>query len=125
MHSYLVWELDPPPSTQISACLYVLLFLYIDNAIVLLMGLYGQRVSSVYVPQGLELTPTLHGTCFSHGTTPHMLFSVEFFPPYGMNYAHAILTLEEQFLENWLVENMSHDGNRIFDDTMCGEEEIL
>ena len=80
---YLMWGQDPPPYAQLSICLYVLLLPYLDDIVVLCMGLHGQEVGSVFVPQSLELTPMLNDTFFRCGTTPNIFISVEFFSPGG------------------------------------------
>ena len=36
-----MWDFDPPPQVQISVCIYVVLIQYIDDIVVLFMGLYG------------------------------------------------------------------------------------
>ena len=120
MRWYLMWGQDPPPYAQLSVCLYVLLLPYLDDIVVLFMGLYGKRVGSVYVPQGLELSPMFHETCFRYSTIPNMFISIDFFSPSGMDHVHAILTLEEQFMGDWLIENLAYDGDLILDDTMNG-----
>ena len=58
------------------------------------------------MPHGLELSPMLHDTCFRCSIAPNMFIFVEFFSPGGRDHTHAILTLEEQFLGNWLIENL-------------------
>ena len=61
---YLVGELDPPPYTQISVILYALLFPYMDDVIVLFMGMYGGRLGSIAVPYGMETLYVPYDTCF-------------------------------------------------------------
>ena len=80
------------------------------------MGLYGQRMGSVYVPHGLELQLLLHDTCFRCSISPPMFIYVEFFTPEGMDYAHIMLALEEQFMMLWFVEHLGYDGLLILDD---------
>ena len=41
LHWYLMWDCDPPPQVQISVCIYVIFLPYIDDILVLFMGLYG------------------------------------------------------------------------------------
>ena len=90
-----MWDCDPPPQVQISVCIYVIFLPYIDDILVLFMGLYGQKVGSVYVPHGMELHIVLHGTCFRCDIASPMFISVEFYTPGGMDYAPIMLALEE------------------------------
>ena len=90
-----MWDCDPPPHLQISVCLYVILLPYIDDILVLFMGMYGKRVSSLHVPHGMELYPVLHDTCFRCDIGSPMHISVEFYTPEGADYEPIMLALEE------------------------------
>ena len=93
-----MWDCDPPPQVQILVFIYVILLPYIDDILVLFMGLYGQRVGSVYVPHGMELQLALHDTCFRHNIASPMFISLDFYTPEGMDYAPIMLALEDKFL---------------------------
>ena len=116
---------DPPPQVQISVCIYVVLLPYLDDIVVLFMGLYGQRMSIFYVPRGLELLPVLHDTCFRCSFASTMFISVEFFTPEGIDYAHIMLALEEQYMMHWLVEHLAYNEDLILDDAINGKGEEL
>ena len=88
-------DCDPPPHVKISVCLYVILLPYIDDILVLFMGMYGQRVSSVHVPHGMELYPVLHDTCFRCDIASPMFISIELYTPKGADYAPIMLEMEE------------------------------
>ena len=49
-----MWEFDPPLQGKISVCIYVVFLPYLDDIVVLFMGLYGGRMGSLYVPHGME-----------------------------------------------------------------------
>ena len=119
-----MWGQDPPPYAQLAVCLYVLLLPYLDDIVVLFMELHGQEVGSVFVPHGLELSPMLHNTCFRCNAAPNMFISVEFFSLGGMDHVHAILTLEEQFMGDWLIEHLTYDGDWNLGDPM-NEGELI
>ena len=59
-------------------------------------------------------------TCFRESIGLTMFVFVEFFTPSGMDYAHIMLTLEEQFMMYWLVEHLAYDEDFILDDTING-----
>ena len=89
------------------------------------MGFYGQRMGSVYVSHGLELQLVLHDTCLRCGIAPPMFISVEFFTPEGIDYAHIMLSLEEQFMMLWLAEHLIYDEDLIIDDANNEGGEVL
>ena len=88
-----MWDFDPPPQAQIYVCIYVVFLPYLDDIVVLFMGLYGGRMGSLYVTHGMKLLYVPHATCFKGRISPSMLISVEFFTPCGMDYVHLMMTL--------------------------------
>ena len=70
-------------------------------------------MGSFYVPNGIETLYVPYATCLRESIGSIMFVSFEFLTPCGMDYAHLIMTLEEQFMEGWIGENLeslSHDG---------------
>ena len=82
-------------------------------------------MGSLYVPHGLELIYVPRATCFRESIYPAMFIFVEFFTPCGIDYAHVMLILEEQFLMYWLDEHLAYDENLIIDDAINGGGEVL
>ena len=116
-----MWELDPPPHAQISVCLYVLLS-YIDDVIVLFMGMFGVRMRNICVPYGMETLYVPYDTCFRESIGAKMFVSYDFLTPCGMDFSHLILTLGEQFMEGWIGEHLAYDESLILDDVTNGGE---
>ena len=119
-----MWDYDPPPHAKISICLFVILFPYIDDILVLFMGMYGGRMGSIYVPHGMETLYVPHSTCFRESIGSTMFVACDFLTPCGMDFSHLILTLEEQFMESWIGEHIAYDESLIFDDFSNGGEEL-
>ena len=90
----------------------------------LFMGMYEQNISSVYVPHGFELQLVLHDTCFRHSTASPMFISIEFLTPIGVDYAHIMMTLDEQFLGAWLMEHLVLDEDLNLEDPISEEEAL-
>ena len=82
-------------------------------------------MGSLYVPHGMELLLVAHATCFRGSIAPTMFIFVEFFTPGGMDYAHLMLTLEEQFMMYWLDEHLAYDEDLILDGVIKGGGEFL
>ena len=82
-------------------------------------------MSSLYVPHGLEPLPVPHATSFRWSISPTMFISIEFFTLGGMDYAHLMLILEEQYLMYWLDEPLDYDEDLIIDGKINGGGEIL
>ena len=96
-----------------------------DDIIVIFMGLYGGRMGSMYVPHGMETLYVPYGTCFKESIDLAMFVSCDFLTPCGMDYAHLILTLEEQFMEGWIGEHLAYEESLILDGVTNGGGEVL
>ena len=103
----------------------MILLPYIDDILVLFMGMYGKKLSSVHVPHGMELYHVLHDTCFKCDIGSPMFISVEFYTPEGANYAPIMLSLMEKFLIYFLGEHLLHDQSLILDGFINEEGEEI
>ena len=115
-----MWDYDPPPYVHLDVCLYIVLLPYIDDMLVLFMGIYGGRMGSMHVPNELK---DIHVSCviyFRGDIRQPMGVSHEILFPCGMNFAHLILNLGKQFMEGWIGEHLAYDGGLIFDDGTNG-----
>ena len=125
LHWHHMWDFGPPPQAHISVCIYVFLLPYLYDIVVLFMGFYGGRTGSLYVPHGMEPLPITHATWFIWSIAPTMLICFESFTPGHMDYAHLMLTLEEQFMMYWLDEHLAYDEDLIIDGVINGGGEVL
>ena len=82
-------------------------------------------MGSLYVPHGFGLLPIPHATCFRWSISLAMFISVEFFTLGEMNYAHLMLTLDEQFMMYWLDEHLAYDEDLIIDGVINRGGEVL
>ena len=105
--------------------MYVVLMPYMDDVIVIFMGMYGGRMGGMHVPYGMENIYVSYATCFRKSIGPIMFVSFELLSPYGMDYLHLMRTLEEQFMEGWIGEHLVDGGSlsRV-DVTNGGGEEL-
>ena len=58
-----MWDYDPPPYAEIFFCMYVVLIPYIDDVLVIFMGMYEGRMGEMYVPHGMETIYVSYATC--------------------------------------------------------------
>ena len=72
-------------------------------------------MGSLYVPHGMENLYVPYATCFKESIGPTMFVSIEFLTPYGMDFIHLMMPLEEQFIEAWIGEHLAYDEILIFD----------
>ena len=71
---YHMWDYEPPPHAQIFVCVYVVVLPYIDDILVLFMGMYGGRMGSLHVPHGMETLYVPYATCFRESIGSTMFF---------------------------------------------------
>ena len=114
-----MWDYDPPPYAQISVCIYIVLIPYIDDVLVIFMGMSGGRRDGMYVPYGMNILHVLYATCFRENIGKTMLISCTLLSPYGMDYLHLMRTLEEKFMEGWIGEHLAYGGSLSHEATIC------
>ena len=66
-----------------------------------------------------------YATCFRESIGSTMFVSFEFLTPCGMDYVHIIMTLEEQFMEDWIGEHLAYEESLNHDGVTNGGREEL
>ena len=97
-----MWDYDPPPFFHIVVYMYLVLIPYIDDVLILIMGMNGGRMGGLIMPFGRDTLHFYYATCFRENIGQTMFVSFELLSPYGMDYLHLMRTLEEKFMEGWI-----------------------
>ena len=111
LHWFHMWDYDPPPYFHISVCMYLVLIPYIDDVLIIFMGMIGGRMEGLNVPFGREILHVNYATCVRDNIGKTMFVSFDLLSPCGMNYLHLIRNLEDQFMEGWIGEHLSYEGS--------------
>ena len=93
-----MWDYDPPPFLHIVVCMYLVLIPYIDDVLIIFMGMIGGNMGGLYVPYGRDIIHVHYATCFKEDLGQTMIFSLDLLLPCGMNHLHLMRTLEENFM---------------------------
>ena len=117
-----MWDYDPPPLVQIFVCVILILLPYMDDVLVLFLGLYGGRIGGMCVPHGMETLFVCFATYFKEVRGSAMFVSRAFLTLYGMDHENLIMILERQLMGGWIGEHLSYSGSLIFDDFTNGGE---
>ena len=101
-------------------CIYIFLSLvlipYIDDVIILIMGMNGGRMGGLNMPFGREILQVSYASCFWKNIGKTTIASLGLFLPYGMSQLHHMSTWEDNFMEGWIgrhlyyEESLSHGG---------------
>ena len=73
-------------------------------------------MGGMYVPHGMETLYVCYATFFRESIGSSMFVSFELLTPCGMDYVHLMRTLEEQFIEGWIGENLAYGGSLTHED---------
>ena len=65
----------------------------------------------MYVPYGMDIIHVPYATCFREEIGQTMFVSCELLSPYGMDYLHLMLNLEEKFMEGWIGGHLPYGGS--------------
>ena len=117
---YHMWDYDPPPHAQIYVYVYVVLLPYLDDIVVLFMGMYGGRMGGLYLPHGMDILHVPYVSYFREKIGKTMFLSGDLLSPCGMDYLHLMRTLEEKFMEGWIGEHLAHGGSLSHDGVTNG-----
>ena len=100
-------DYDPPPCAHISICLYLVLIPYIDDVLVLFMGMNGGRREGMHVPYGMTTLPVLSFLYFMGGIGQTMVVSCDSLFPYGWSCLHLMRTLLGQVMDGWIGDHLA------------------
>ena len=121
---YHIWDYYPPPHAPIFVHVFIVLFPYMDDVLVLFLGLYGGRIGGMCVPHGMEALFLCFATYFMESRCSAMFVSMAFLTPYGMDHEHLIMILERQLMGGWIGEHSAYSKSLIFDDVTNGGEAL-
>ena len=120
-----MWDYDPPPCAPISICLCIVLIPYIDDVLVLFMGMNGGRREGKHVPYGMTTLPVLSVLYFKEGIGQTIVVSCDSLFPYGRSCLHLMRTLLEQVMDGWVGDHLAYERSLSFVcDTNGGVDEL-
>ena len=120
-----MWDYDPPPHAPNFVYVFVVLLPYMDDVLVLFLGLYGGRIGCICVPHGMETLFVCFATYFKESRGSAMFFLVAFLTLCGMDHVHLTMNLEGQLMGGWIGEHSTYAKSYIFDGVTNGEGEVL
>ena len=91
-----------------SVHVFVVLFPYMDDVLVLFLGLYGGRIGGMCVPHGMETLFVCFATYFKESRGSSMFVSVAFLTLCGMDYEHLIMIFERQLMGGRIGEHSAY-----------------
>ena len=109
-------EYDPPPLLHITTFVSLVLIPYIDDVLILIMGMNGGRMGGVNMPFGRDIIHVSYATFFRENIGKTMIASLDVLLPCGMRHLHLMRTWEENFMEGLIgrhlayEESLSHAG---------------
>ena len=106
-----MWDYDPPPFLHIIVYMYLVLIPYIDDVLILIMGMNGGRMEGLDVPFGREILHVSYATCFRENIGQTMIASLGLFLPCGMSHLHLMRTWEDHVMEGWIGRHLAYEGS--------------
>ena len=98
---FQLWDYDPPPYAQTIVDIHVVLVPYIDDVLVLFMGMIGGWMKGLDVSFGREI---LHGYYVSNvweRIGPSMITTLGLLFPYGKSHLRNLSTWEVPLMSRW------------------------
>ena len=88
-----MWDYDPPPFLQIYVFMYLVLIPYVDDVLILFMGMFGGRMEGLNVPFWRVILHVHYATFFRENIGKTMFVSLDLLLPCGMDHLHLMRTL--------------------------------
>ena len=107
-----MWDYDPPPCTHSFVCLYIVLIHYMDDVLVLFMGMDGGRREGMHVLYGMTTLPILYVLYFREGIGKTMVVSCDSLFLYGRSCLHLMRTLLGQVMDGWVGDHLAYERDR-------------
>ena len=74
--------------------MYLVFLPYIDDVLILIMGINGGRMGGLKMPFGRETLHVYYATCFKENLGKTMSVTLDLFLPYEMSHLHLMSTWE-------------------------------
>ena len=103
-----MWYYDPPPFIHIVVCMNLFFIPYINDVLILIMGMNGGRMGGLHMPFGRKILHVHYATCFREDIGKNMIVSLDLLLPCGMSQLHLIRTWEEHVMEGWIGRNLAY-----------------
>ena len=125
LHWFHMWDYNPPPFFNMDVYMYLVLIPYIDDVLIIFMGMIRGMMEGLDVPFGREILHVHYATCFTENIGQTMIVSLDLFLPFGMSHFHLMRTWEENFMEGWIGRHLGYEGSLSHDSVSNGTGEEL
>ena len=111
MRWFHMWDYDNPTLLHMETYIYLVLIPYIDDVIILIVGMIGGRMGGLNMPIEREILHVSYASCFREDIGRTTISSLGLFLPCGMSHLHLMRTWEENFMEGWIGRHLAYGGS--------------
>ena len=112
-----MWDYDPPPKFHMVAYVSLVMIPYIDDVLILIVGMIGGRIQGLNVPIGSEIFHVSYASCFMENIGKTMIYTLDLLFPYEVSHWHLMSTWEENFMEGLIGRHLAYGEIIILGDT--------
>ena len=95
-------------------CLYIFLIPYIDDVLVLFMGMNGGRREGMHVPYEMNTLPVISVLYFREGFGKTIVVSCDSLFLYGRICLHLMRTLLGKVMDGWFGDHLAYERSLSF-----------
>ena len=99
----------PPPVLHMTASVSFILIPYIDDVLIIVVGMIGGMTYGLYVPIGSEILHISYASCFREKIGQHMIATLGLLFPYGMSHLVNLNIWEEHFMDGLIEGHLVHE----------------
>ena len=104
-----MWDYDPPPVLHMATYVSLVMIPYIDDVLILIMGMIGGRMQGLNVSLGSEILHVSYASCFMENIGKTMIATLDILFPYEVSHWHLMSTWEENFMEGLIGRHLVHE----------------
>ena len=90
--------------------MYIILNPYLDDVLVLFIGMYGGRREGIHEPYRMATPHVIYVSYFRENIGQTMFVSYDLLSSYEMNYLYLMRNFVQQVMEGWFGENLAQGG---------------
>ena len=91
--------------------MYLVLIPYIDDVLIIFMGMIGGRMEGLDVTFGRDILHVSYVSCFRENIGQTIIASLVIFLPCEMSHLNLMRTWEEYFMEGLIGRHLAYEGS--------------
>ena len=104
-----MWDYDPPLVLHMEAYVSLVMIPYIDDALIIIVGMIGGRMQGLNVPIGSDILHVSYASFSKENIWKTMISTLDLLSPYRMIHFVNLSPWEEHFMDGLIGGHSVHE----------------